>query len=172
MRRSICNDKCVPHFSMDRKSPVHHQHLMALPVTGCSVLKQYPPACHCPGGNAVWHRSEWAQGAPGRKFCSGSVSYFCDLYFARTIPGCLLPLHPLPCCVFPTLCVWTVKEIYLKTSGTKHHGLKVCLSVCVCLCVWEGVKMNSISFVWMGCLFRYGAEDCISAALQTWHKVY
>lgn len=114
--------------------------------------------------------SEWAQGAPGRKFCSGSVSYFRDLYSARTIPGCLLSLHPLPCCVFPTLCVWTVKEIYLKTSGTKHHRLKVCQSVCVC--GWVGVKMNSISFVWMGCLFRHGAEDCILVALQTWHKVY
>lgn len=136
MRRSVCNDKCVPHFSMDRKSPVHHQHLMALPVTGFSILKQYPPAWHCPGGNAVWHRPEWAQEAPGRKFSSGSVSYFRDLYSARTIPGCLLPLHPLPCCVFPTLCVWTVKEIYLQTSGTKHHGLEVCLSVCVCVCGW------------------------------------
>lgn len=83
----------------------------------------------------------------------------------RTIPGCLLPLRPLPHCVFPTLCVWTVKEIYLKTSQTKHHRLNVCMRVCVC--VVAAVNMNSISFVWMSCLFRNGEEDLLCIY---WHS--
>lgn len=109
------------------------------------------PVCHSAQNECKELREE--------KLCSGSVSYFCDLYSTRTIPGCLLAQHPLPPCVFPTLCVWTVKEIYLKTSGTKAsraESVPVCVHACVCVYVdgWVEVKMNSISFVWMGCLFR------------------
>lgn len=77
------------------------------------------------------------------RFCSGSVSYFYDLYSVRTIPGCLLAQHPLPPCVFPTLCVWTVKEIYLKTSGTKaSRAESVPVCVCLCVCGWVGGGEN------------------------------
>ena len=107
---------------------------MALPVSGSSAgtIPSFPP-CHCLV-EGVWHSSIRAQGAPGRNLHSGSVSHFRDLYSPEQFQAASCSLRPLPPCVFPMLCVWTVKEIYSKTSQTKLK-VCVCVTVCVCVCV-------------------------------------
>lgn len=57
----------------------------------------------------------------------------------------------------------------LLRNFTKHHRLEVCASVIVVL----GVDIETISFVWIDCLFKNVEEDSvrISLALQTRDKV-
>lgn len=63
----------------------------------------------------VWHCSKWAQGGPGRHFCSGSVSRFRDLYLPEQFQAASSPNVCFLIVSFPRFCVWTVKEIYLET---------------------------------------------------------
>lgn len=64
-------DKFNKHLSLNKKNLMHyHQWLL------CRSVTLFPAIALSMG---VWHSSTWAQGAPGRNFCSGTVSQFCDL---------------------------------------------------------------------------------------------
>lgn len=137
---------------------------MALPVGSyAETIPSFPP-CHCLV-DGVWHSSIRAQGTPGRNFCSGSVSYFRDLYLPEQFQAASCPYVRFLIASFPRfVCGQWRKSTY------KHHGQSLigwkCGCVCVCVCWWWWKWTVFPLFGWVVCLEMGRKTYCASQ----WHS--
>lgn len=115
------------------------------------------PLCHCLV-DGVWHCSIRAEGARGRNLCSGSVSRFRDLYLPEQFQAASCPCVRFLLVSFPRFVCGQWRK-----STQKHRRQSFIGWQRVCACVY----VNSISFVWMGCLF---GDDEEGFTVCQWHS--